>query len=142
MGDISASIETLEHRLMRSWIRGDVRELKKLVDRGCIVQFAAQKRVILDRLSWLEAVESDFLCHGYQMGDVYVRRHGPIAVLNARFELDMELRGKPWKGSFWVSDVWKKSRLKRSYLLIERSISRPEAEPEVASKIRSLQLWR
>lgn len=142
MSDLSTLIETLEHKLMRSWMRRDSSELKSLVDRSCIVQFAGPKRVILDRLSWVEAVKDDFRCHGYQMGDVYVRKHGPVAILTARFELDMEVRGEVWKGQFWVNDVWKKSRIRRSYRLVERSLSRAESEPEVAAKIRSLQLWR
>jgi hypothetical protein len=54
----------------------------------------------------------------------------------------MDVRREIWKGAFWVTDVWKKSRLRRGYRLVERSLSRPEEETAVTAKIRSLQLWR
>jgi hypothetical protein len=41
-----------------------------------------------------------------------------------------------------VTDLWRKTPVRRSWRMIERVISRPEESPQVPNAIRSLQLWR
>jgi hypothetical protein len=50
--------------------------------------------------------------------------------------------GHDWSGSVWVTDLWRKSRVRRRWRIVERVISAPDVRPDVAAAIKSLQLWR
>jgi hypothetical protein len=47
-----------------------------------------------------------------------------------------------WSGEYWVTDVWRKSRVRRQWRMVERILSRPEADKQVSAGIKSLQLWK
>ncbi|MGH6729242.1 MAG: nuclear transport factor 2 family protein, partial [Sphingomicrobium sp.] len=126
MADISAEIETLEHRLMRAWMRQDKSELKAVIARSFMMLVAGKKSLVLDRTSWLEAAGTRMVCTGYQIGDLYVRKHGSGVLLAGRFELEMLLDNEVWSGTFWVTDLWRKSSITRKWRLAERILSRPD----------------
>ena len=57
-------------------------------------------------------------------------------------DLQATLDDVDWSGSFWVTDVWKKGRIRRGWRLAQRVVSLPDDDPEVPAGIRALQLWR
>ncbi|MCJ8190113.1 DUF4440 domain-containing protein [Sphingomicrobium aestuariivivum] len=142
MADISASIETLEHRWMRGWIERDRKQLKKLTGRAFRFVVAASKPVLLDRSSLLDAAPDQFSSEGYRFGNVYCRRHGASVIFATQAELEMTLEGRRWNGTFWMQDLWRKGGMSRNWQLVERALSRTEDDERVAGAIRSLQLWR
>jgi hypothetical protein len=103
---------------------------------------AARPPVLLDAPSWLEAAASRYHCASYRFGEVYVRGHGSMAVFATRAELEVTMDGIDWSGEYWITDLWRKGRIRRSWRMIERILSRPEERLEVIKAIRSLQLWR
>ena len=142
MAEISAVIETLEHQLMRAWSRGDDKELKSLVSRSFMMLVGGKRAMLLDRPSWIESMSDRFRLNGYRIGDVYIRKMGGTVVFAARVEMDMVLAGKEWSGDFWMLDLWQKSKVRRRWTLVKRSLSRPDGDKDVPEAIRSLQLWR
>ena len=142
MAEILPVIETLENRLMRAWVGRDQRELKALTSRRFRMVMGAKPSAILDAKSWLDAATSRFACQSYRFGDVYARRVGSIAVFATQIDLKMTMDGHDWSGLYWVTDVWQKSRVRRSWQIVERVISRPVDNPVASAAIRSLQLWR
>jgi hypothetical protein len=50
--------------------------------------------------------------------------------------------GHDWSGPIWVTDVWRKGKVRRKWRMIQRIVSRTEDNPDVPAAIRSLQLWR
>lgn len=142
MADLLPVIETFEHRWMRAWIGRDVRELKALTARNFIMLTASRPPVILDTKSWLEAAATRYLCKSYRFGDVYVRDFGGLALFASRVEIEATMDGHDWSGTLWLTDLWRKGRLRRSWRMVERVISRAEDDPQVPAAIRSLQLWR
>lgn len=142
MVDTLPIIETLENRWMRAWASGDTRALKALTSRRFRMVIGSKPCVLLDASSWLDAAGSRYRCRSYRFGDLYARKLGSAAVFAAHLELQATMDGQDWSGQFWVTDVWRKSAVRRSWTMVERVLSRPEAQPEVPAAIRSLQLWR
>jgi hypothetical protein len=142
MADILPVIETLENRWMRAWASGDTRTLKALTSRKFRMVIGSKPCALLDAKSWLEAAGNQYRCRSYRFGDLYARKLGSVAVFAAHLDLQATMDNQDWSGQFWVTDVWRKSAVKRSWTMVERVLSRPEEKPDVPAAIRSLQLWR
>jgi hypothetical protein len=142
MANLSAVIETQEHRWMRAWLARDARTLKSLTASNFLMLFASKPPVILDTASWIEAATSRYLCTAYRFGDIHVRSVGGLALFATRVELEATMDGKDWSGRFYVTDLWRKGKVRRNWRMVERIVSRSEDKSEVPAGIRSLQLWR
>ena len=142
MADLTPVIETLEDRFMRAWVQRDARALKAVTARNFMLLMGSTRPAILDSRSWLEAATTRYLCSSYRFGDIYVRDLGGVAVFASQVDLQATLDDVDWSGSFWVTDVWKKGRIRRGWRLAQRVVSLPDDDPEVPAGIRALQLWR
>ena len=142
MADLSPVIETMEHHWMRAWVIGDTAALKALTSRKFRMVVGTKPSVLLDAKSWLDAANSTFLCHSYRFGDIYARDLGPVTVFATQLDLKASIDGLDWSGRMWVTDIWKKSGVRRSWRMVERVISRPEEDKQVAAAIKALQLWQ
>jgi hypothetical protein len=142
MADLAPVIETVEHRWMRAWVNGDVRVLKALTARNFVLLMGSKPPVILDHASWLEAAAGRYSCSSYRFGEIYVRDLGSAALFASPVELKATMDGHDWSGRLWVTDLWRKGRVRRSWRMVQRVISRPDDNPQVSAAIRSLQLWR
>ena len=127
---------------MRAWVAGDSRALKALTSRNFRLLMGSKPSVILDAKSWIDAATTRYLCKSYQFGDIYVRDLGPMAVFATQLSLQATMDGHDWSGQLWVTDLWRKGRVRRRWAMVERVISRPDENPDVPAAIRSLQLWR
>ena len=142
MANLHPLIETMERSYMRAWITGDSKALKALTARNFRMVIAAKPSVILDHKSWVEAAAARYLCSSYRFGDIYVRDLGAMTIFATRLEIEATMDGHDWSGEYWITDLWRKSKLRRNWKMVERVISRPEENPDAAAAIRSLQLWR
>ncbi len=142
MGDIVAEIETLEHRFMRAWMRRELGEIRRLASRDFMMIAAAEPPQLLDRPSFVEAVAGPLSCDGFRFHEVCVRKHGRFAWFTCRADLELRIGGRDWSGKFWISDLWKKGRIKRNWNIIERSLARTDKNEAISGAIRELQLWR
>lgn len=142
MANFESTIEALEHQWMRAWIGRDRPGMKRLAARDFIFLLGSDQAAILDRASWLEAAGTRFVCDSYRFGTVYVRRHGAIAVFATAMTIEAQVDGAPLAGTVWVVDLWKRSRVRRRWTLLERTLSRPDTEATLPSAIRAMQLWR
>ncbi len=141
MADIGATIETLENRLMRSWITGNAADVKKLLTRDFTFIAGLARSELLDRPSFVEGVDRGFACSAFRFREVHVKQHGRTAWFAAGCDLELRVASKEWTGQFWLTDLWRKSRLKRTWLLAERSLARVDDDEDIAASIRKLQLW-
>jgi len=142
MAELHPIIETLERQWMRAWVNGDGKALKALTARNFRMVVGSKPSVMLDAKSWIEAATTRYLCSAYRFGDIYVRDIGGMTVFATQLSIEATMDGHDWSGTFWVTDVWAKSKVRRKWRMVERIVSRPEDKPEVAGAIRSLQLWR
>ena len=142
MADLLPVIETMEHRWMRAWVNRDVKELKSLTAKSFILLAASKPPAILDRLSWLDAADKRYLCSSYRFGEIMVLDHGAAAVFAAPLEIKATMDGRDWSGTVFVTDLWRKGRVRRGWKLVQRVVSRPDEDPAVPKAIRALQLWR
>jgi hypothetical protein len=142
MADILPVIEMMENRWMRAWVNGDLRTLKALTSRKFRMVIGSKPAAILDASSFLAAMTDRYQCRGYRFGDIYARQLGSVAVFATQLELQVSMDGHDWTGQFWVTDIWRKSRVRRSWQMVERVLSRPETNRDAPAAIRSLQLWR
>ncbi|MEO7751287.1 MAG: DUF4440 domain-containing protein [Sphingomicrobium sp.] len=142
MADRSSEIETMEHRFMRAWINGDAKTLKALTARDFVLMIGSKPPVMLDYSSWIEAAGKRWSCSAYRFGSVYVRSHAGLAIFAAEAEFESRIDGLDWSGSVWITDVWRRSKMRRRWRLVERQVSRPESEAKLPGAIRALQLWR
>lgn len=141
MAEIEVTIEALEHRFMRAWMRPDACELRKLVRRDFMMIVGAERSQLLDRPSFLEAAEARLRCNSYRFREVIIRRHGPCAWFAAGVDLEMRIGGRDWEGHFWLTDLWRKGKMPRAWKLAERSLSRTDPDKELPAAIQHLQLW-
>jgi ketosteroid isomerase-like protein len=143
MADLTPAIETMEHSWMRAWVNRDAKALKALTAKDFILLAGSKPPTILDRPSWLEAAAKDrWDCSSYRFGDIYVRNVGGLAVFSAPLEIKATMDGKDWSGPLFVTDLWRKGRVRRSWKLVQRVISRPDDRAELPKTIRALQLWK
>jgi hypothetical protein len=142
MADLLPILETMENRWMRAWVSRDLRTLKGLTSGEFMMLIGSKPCVILDATSWLDAATTRYLCTSYRFGDVYARDLGSVALFASELEVEATVDGQDWSGPLWVTDLWRKTRVRRRWRMIERVVSRPEDSPQVPNAIRSLQLWR
>jgi hypothetical protein len=142
MANLTPVIETMEHRWMRAWVNEDVRALKAITSRNFILLTASKPPAILDRPSWLEAATKRYLCSSYRFGDIYVQEVGGLAVFAAPVDLKATMDGRDWSGTLFVTDIWRRGRVRRGWKLAQRILSTPDERPELAKAIKSLQLWK
>ena len=142
MANLMPIIETLENRWMRAWINGDSKTLKALTARNFRMVMGSRPAAILDSPSWLEAAKSRLLCDSYRFGDIYVRDVGSVAVFATQLTMRATMDDKDLTGDFWVTDIWRKSRVRRQWRMVERILSRTDGDRQLSAGIKSLQLWR
>jgi hypothetical protein len=142
MDQFAARIETLEHQWMRAWMQRDRKLMKSLASRDFIFLLGSTKAAILDRPSWLEAATTRFKCESYRFGEVYVRKHGSVAIFACQLILEAKMGENDWSGPTWVTDLWQRSRIRRQWRIVERAISRPDTDSDMPDAIRAMQLWR
>ncbi|WP_375289444.1 nuclear transport factor 2 family protein [Qipengyuania sp.] len=142
MDEFASKIEALEHRWMRSWMQRDRNQLKAMTARDFIFLLGGEQAAILDRASWLEAATTRFSCESYRFDQVYVHRHGSIAVFATQMHIEARLGGSELKGPVWIFDLWKKAFARGKWRLAERSLSRPDKDGQLVDAVRSMQLWR
>ena len=142
MSTLAATIETLEHRWMRAWMANDAATLKALTARNFRLVVGSQPPMMLDRKSWLESVGREFSCASYRFGGIYVRDLGGMTVFASLLDLDSTMAREEYSGKLWVTDLWRKGKVRRRWQLVERILSRPEELPAIPRAVRALQLWR
>jgi len=142
MANLTPVIETMEHRWMRAWVNREAKALKGLTASDFILLTASKPAMILDRPSWLDAVAKRWDCSSYRFGDIYVRSVGSVALFAASLELKATLGGRDWSGTVFVTDLWRKGKVRRSWKLAQRIVSRADDNRELPKAIKSLQLWK
>ena len=142
MADVLPMIEMLENRWMRAWVGGDLRTLKELTSRKFRLVMGSKPCAILDAKSWFDAATTGFTCESYRFGDIYARNLGGVIVFATQLEMKASIDGHSLAGRMWVTDVWKKGGVRRSWRMVERVLSRPEEDKQIPAAIRSLQLWQ
>lgn len=127
---------------MRAWVDGDARTLKALTTRDFILLTASEPLTLLDRPSWLDAATRRYRASSYRFDHVYVSAQGEAALFAAPFEIEARLDGQDWSGSLFITDLWRRGRVRRKWRLSRRVVARRDSRPDLASSIKSLQLWR
>ena len=127
---------------MRAWVNRDAKVLKAMTSKDFILLSASTPPTILDRPSWLDAAANRWDCSSYRFGDIYVRSMGGLAVFAAPVEMKATLDDRNWSGQMFVTDLWRKGRVRRSWKLVQRVLSRPDDSADMPKAIRALQLWR
>jgi ketosteroid isomerase-like protein len=140
MAATSAEIEARALGLMRAWVAGDAKAVKKLVARDAMVMVGALPPQLLDRPSFLAALDRGFACTRFTFREVFVRAHGKAAWFVAGAELELAFGGKPWSGPFLVTDLWRKGAI-GGWKLAERSLAPLGTDSDLAPRIAKLQLW-
>lgn len=142
MADLTPVIETMEHRWMRAWVNREIKAVKGLTASDFILLTASKPPMILDRPSWLEAAAKRWDCASYRFGDIYVRSIGGVAMFAASLELKATLDGRDASGTVFVTDLWRKGKVRRGWKLSQRVVSRIDEDRELPKAIKSLQLWK
>lgn len=142
MADLDQDFEVLENRLMRAWVHRDARELKSLICGDCIMMFGIKPPVLLDRASFVVGAEKEFACESFRFHEVTARKYGKSVWFTGHIELELKLGRQEWRGNFLVTDLWRKSAIRRRWLLTERSLSPVEGDERLSDSIRALQLWQ
>lgn len=127
---------------MRAWMNGDSRTLKAMTSRDFVLMIGSQPPAMLDYSSWVDAAGKRWTCSAYRFGTVYVRQHGSTALFVAEADIETRLDRLEWSGKVWITDLWRRSKVRRRWRLVERQITRPEDQRQLPGAIKALQLWR
>jgi ketosteroid isomerase-like protein len=133
-------IEALVLAQMRAWVGGDAKAMKKLLARDFMMMLGSTPPQLLDRPSFLAAIERGFACTRFTFREVIVRAHGKSAWFVAGAELELAFGSQRWSGSFLVTDLWRKGTI-GGWKLAERSLARLDADESLARAVARLQLW-
>lgn len=140
MADIRDLIHERELRFMQGWMHRDTAAIRKLASRECVMVFATTPAEVLDRPSFNAAIENDFRCLGYRMGESIVRRYGKAAWFTTTIDLELKLGVHDWKGQFLMTGLWRKFAF-GGWKLVERSIAELNDNAHLSQKLRDFQLW-
>ena len=136
-------IEALEHQLMRSWLEGDRKMMKKLLSSRFRLVIGGKSPVLLDRKSMVEAAGAGWRLQGYRFGNsVYSRTIVQSALFAVEAELKIEIDGVDLSGSWWMADYWRRSGITQSWKLTDRQMARLDEGTRFSDAVRQLQLWR
>ncbi len=135
-----AEIEALSLSLMRAWVAGDEKALKKLVARDAMMMVGSLPPQLLDRPSFLAAADRGFACTKFAFREVFVRTQRKSAWLVAGAELELAFGGKVWSGPFLITDLWRKGTI-GGWKLADRSLARLDTDDRIAASVAKLQLW-
>ena len=139
----NARIEALEHQLMRSWLEGDRKMLKKLLSSRFRLVVGATAPVLLDRKSMVEAAGAGWRLNGYRFGNsIYSRTIGQSALFAAELELKAEIDGVDLSGKWWMADYWRRAGVTQRWQLTDRQLARLDESRPFPDAVRGLQLWR
>jgi ketosteroid isomerase-like protein len=141
MADVAGEIEALQLRFMRAWVAADGKEAKKLLSRDFTAMIGTLPPQLLDRPSFLGALERGFACTKFALREVYARRHGKAAWMVAGAELELRLGGREWTGPFLLSVLWRKGAI-GGWKLAELSLAPLEQADGFAAAVGKLQLWK
>ena len=141
MSDHSAEIEAATLNMLRAWVAGDVNAMKKLTPREFFFMIGTSPPQLLDRPSFLAALDRAFACRRFALREVFARKHGNAGWLVAGAELDLVVGGKPWTGPFLISAFWRPSMWTGKWLLADFSLARVDPDEGLAQNVRALQLW-
>lgn len=141
MADIAAEIEALALTAMRAWVAGDAKAMKKITAREFMLLVGSTPPQLLDRPSFLAAMERGFACTRFAFREVIVRPYGKSAWFVAGAELELALGPKVCSGAFLVTDMWRKGAI-GGWKLAERSLARLDPDDSLAPAIARLQLWK
>jgi ketosteroid isomerase-like protein len=140
MATTDAEIEALALTVMRAWLAGDAKAMKKLTARDLMIMVGTLPPQLLDRPSFLVAIERGFACTRFAFREVFVRRHGKTAWFVAGAELEFQLGAKAWSGRFLVTQLWRSGTI-GGWKLADLSLARLDEGERYADSIRALQLW-
>ena len=141
MAASSAEIEALALNLMRAWVAGDAKALKKMIARDAMMMVGSLPPQLLDRPSFLAAAERGFACTRFAFREVFVRVNGKTAWFVAGAELELAFGSKLWSGPVLVTDQWRKGAF-GGWKLADRSLARLDPDDRVAASVAKLQLWK
>ncbi|WP_185960320.1 DUF4440 domain-containing protein [Erythrobacter insulae] len=140
MADVPSLIQAQELRFMQAWMHRDGGAIRKLAARDFMMMVGATPPELLDRPSFVAAMEDGFRCTGFLLGEAFVRRHGRCAWYAAGAKLDLQLGRAEWKGEFMVTGLWRKARF-GGWQLTERTIAPTATDERFTKIVRSLQFW-
>ncbi len=141
MAAVEAEIEALTLTMMRAWVAGDAKAMKKLLARDFMMLAGSTPPQLLDRPSFLAAMERGFACTRFSLREVIVRAHGKTAWFVAGAELELAFGPKLWQGGFLLTDLWRKGTI-GGWKLAERSLARLDGDETLAPALARLQLWK
>jgi len=137
-----AEIEALTLAAMRAWVARDAKAMKKLTTRNFLMLVGSTPPQLLDRPSFLAAIEHGFGCTRFTFREVIARKHGDAAWFVAGSELELSLGGREWSGPFLLSALWRKNTWSRKFLLADLSLARLDPDQDLAAAVSKLQLWK
>ncbi|MEO0589684.1 MAG: nuclear transport factor 2 family protein [Pseudomonadota bacterium] len=140
MANSAELIQAQELRFMQSWMHRDAGAIRRLAARDCMLVFGTNPPELLDRPSFLAAIESDFRCLGFRMGESVVRRHGRTAWFTASVDLELKIGAREWNARFLMTGLWRKHRI-GGWKLVERSFAPLDKDERLAESVRRLQMW-
>jgi hypothetical protein len=136
-------IEALEHQLMRAWLEGDRKLIKKLLSSRFRLVVGGKAPVLLDRKSLVEAAGTGWRLNGYRFGNsVYSRKIAQSALFAVEVEMKIDIDGVDLSGNWWMTDYWRRSGLTQSWQLTDRQLARLDDGTRFPDAVRALQLWR
>lgn len=142
MAQLAPEIEALALGMLRAWVARDAKAMKKLTARDFMMMVGTLPPQLLDRPSFLAAMERGFGCKKFAVHEVFVRKHGKSAWFVAGAELDLRLGAQAWTAPFLVTGLWRRGRVIRSWNLAEMSLARLDESTGFAAAVSKLQLWK
>ena len=137
---------------MRAWVGRDMKALKAITAKDFILLMGSKPPAILDRPSWLEEAVRKKSTHlpswraAFSPDERWLAvggyNHDVLLLDGKSYQLKATMDGRDWSGHFWVTDLWRKGRVRRGWKLAQRIVTRVDDNAELPKAIRALQLWK
>jgi FMN reductase len=95
----------LETKWMAAAAARDMTNLRQMMHESFELISATSQGERVKREPWLEGLQALDM-NAQHVGEMSVRRYGPVAVLNFLFTIQSQLEGKDWSRTFIMTDIW------------------------------------
>ena len=98
---------SLENAWMNAWLNNDRATAAKILADEFTLTSSLSTGELMTKDQWLSALDK-YKARSFHFDKVITRKYGKVVLVKSWYHQEAEVNGKPWNGSFLLTDLWVK----------------------------------
>ena len=99
---------SLENAWMNAWLIKDRVTAEKMLSDEFTLTSSLSTGELMTKDQWIAALDK-YTAHSFYFDKVIARKYGKAVLVKSWYHQEAEVNGKPWNGSFLLTDLWVKN---------------------------------